>query len=37
MSMSGLPFDDFRTLLQNLPGPDSRALVAARERDAQLT
>lgn len=37
MSVSGLPFDDFRTLLQNLPGPDSRALVAARERDAQLT
>ncbi|RYE63280.1 MAG: nicotinate-nucleotide--dimethylbenzimidazole phosphoribosyltransferase, partial [Rhizobiaceae bacterium] len=37
MSMTGLPFDDFRTLMQNLPGPDARALVAARERDAQLT
>jgi hypothetical protein len=37
MSVSGLPFDDFRVLLQNLPGPDPRALVAARERDAQLT
>lgn len=37
MSVSGLPFDDFRTLLQNLPGPHSPALVAARERDQQLT
>jgi nicotinate-nucleotide--dimethylbenzimidazole phosphoribosyltransferase len=37
MSASGLPFDDFRELLRNLPGPDSVALVAARERDAQLT
>ncbi|WFU10804.1 nicotinate-nucleotide--dimethylbenzimidazole phosphoribosyltransferase [Rhizobium sp. CB3090] len=37
MSVTGLPFDDFRTLLRDLPGPDSRALVAARERDAQLT
>ncbi|MCV3737695.1 nicotinate-nucleotide--dimethylbenzimidazole phosphoribosyltransferase [Rhizobium sp. TRM96647] len=37
MSASGLPFDDFRELLRNLPGPDSAALVAARERDGQLT
>src|SRR6478736_4064850 len=37
MSVSGLPFDDFRELLRNLPGPDAAALVAARERDAQLT
>lgn len=37
MSASGLPFDDFRELLRNLPGPDSAALVAARDRDAQLT
>ncbi|MFJ6323532.1 MULTISPECIES: nicotinate-nucleotide--dimethylbenzimidazole phosphoribosyltransferase [unclassified Rhizobium] len=37
MSVTGLPFDDFRTLLRDLPGPDARALVAARERDAQLT
>jgi len=37
MSASGLPFDDFRDLLRNLPGPDSAALSAARERDAQLT
>lgn len=37
MSASGLPFDDFRELLRNLPGPDTAALAAARERDAQLT
>ena len=37
MSASGLPFDDFRELLRNLPGPDAPALVAARERDSQLT
>ncbi len=37
MSASGLPFDDFRELLRNLPGPDSAALAAARDRDAQLT
>ncbi len=37
MSTSGLPFDDFRELLKNLPEPDSAQLVAARERDAQLT
>ncbi|MGE6741883.1 nicotinate-nucleotide--dimethylbenzimidazole phosphoribosyltransferase [Allorhizobium pseudoryzae] len=37
MSLSGLPFDDFRTLLRDLPGPDSHALVAARERNNQLT
>ncbi|MDI7864893.1 nicotinate-nucleotide--dimethylbenzimidazole phosphoribosyltransferase [Rhizobiaceae bacterium n13] len=37
MSVTGLPFDDFRALLRELPGPDAQALVAARERDAQLT
>ncbi|MBU4530563.1 MAG: nicotinate-nucleotide--dimethylbenzimidazole phosphoribosyltransferase [Hoeflea sp.] len=37
MSASGLPFDDFRELLRNMPGPDTAALVVARERDAQLT
>jgi nicotinate-nucleotide--dimethylbenzimidazole phosphoribosyltransferase len=37
MSASGLPFDDFRELLRNLPGPDSSALAVARERDSQLT
>lgn len=34
---SGLPFDDFRNLLNNLPGPDEAAVAAVRERDAQLT
>lgn len=37
MSISGLPFDDFRTLLANLPGPSSETLAAARERDIKLT
>lgn len=37
MSASGLPFDDFRELLRNLPGPDSAALATARDRDALLT
>lgn len=37
MSASGLPFDDFRELLKNLPEADSAQLAAARERDAQLT
>lgn len=37
MSVSGLPFDDFRNLIANLPGPDSMALAAARDRDSQLT
>ena len=34
---SGLPFDDFRNLLANLPGPDEAAVAAVRERDVQLT
>ena len=37
MSASALTFDDFRTLLKTLPGPSVNSLVAARERDAQLT
>jgi nicotinate-nucleotide--dimethylbenzimidazole phosphoribosyltransferase len=37
MSITGLPFDDFRTLLANLPGPVTSALIDARERDRQLT
>lgn len=37
MSASGLPFDDFRKLLRDLPGPDTAALEAARARDAELT
>ncbi len=34
---SGLPFDDFRTLLENLPGPDLAAVEAFRKRDGSLT
>jgi nicotinate-nucleotide--dimethylbenzimidazole phosphoribosyltransferase len=34
---SGLPFDDFRNLLNDLPGPDEAAIAAVRARDAQLT
>ena len=37
MANSGLPFDDFRELLANLPGPVTQALVDARARDSQLT
>ncbi len=37
MSASGLPFDDFRKLIQNLPGPNVQAVDMARERDSQLT
>ncbi|MEO1747623.1 MAG: nicotinate-nucleotide--dimethylbenzimidazole phosphoribosyltransferase, partial [Pseudomonadota bacterium] len=34
---SGLPFDDFRRLLADLPGPVEHAVDAVRERDAKLT
>lgn len=34
---TGIPFDDFRHLLANLPGPDIDAVNAVRARDAQLT
>ncbi|PYE89544.1 nicotinate-nucleotide--dimethylbenzimidazole phosphoribosyltransferase [Phyllobacterium leguminum] len=37
MTTTGLPFDDFRELIRNLPGPDERAAQAVRERDAVLT
>lgn len=37
MSASGMPFDDFRKLINNLPGPDKQAVDAARARDSQLT
>jgi nicotinate-nucleotide--dimethylbenzimidazole phosphoribosyltransferase len=37
MSASGLPFDDFRELVRNLPGPNSQAVDNARMRDGQLT
>lgn len=33
---SGLPFDDIRGLLRQLPGPDLEAEVAARSREARL-
>ncbi|MFS2326502.1 nicotinate-nucleotide--dimethylbenzimidazole phosphoribosyltransferase [Brucella sp. H1_1004] len=37
MSASGLPFDDFRELIRNLPGPDIGAEAAVRAREATLT
>ena len=37
MNVTGLPFDDFRVLINDLPGPDTAALAAARKRDGQLT
>ncbi len=37
MNTTGMPFDDFRALLNNLPGPDTPALAAAKARDAALT
>lgn len=37
MSVTGLPFDDFRTLIRDLPGHDVAALAAARSRNKQLT
>lgn len=37
MAISGLPFDDIRELLKNLPGPDEAAADVARERDSRLT
>ena len=36
-SPSGLPFDDFRGLLESMPGPDEDAVARVRARDAQLT
>jgi nicotinate-nucleotide--dimethylbenzimidazole phosphoribosyltransferase len=37
MPASGLPFDDIRGLLAQMPGPDMAAADAVRARDAQLT
>lgn len=37
MSTSGLPFDDFRELIRNLPGPDEDAVAQVKAREAQLT
>lgn len=34
---TGLPFDDIRRLLQNLPGPDEEAAGAVKARDSRLT
>jgi nicotinate-nucleotide--dimethylbenzimidazole phosphoribosyltransferase len=34
---SGLPFDDIRNLLAELPGPDPEAVQKARAREGQLT
>ncbi|MFN4141403.1 nicotinate-nucleotide--dimethylbenzimidazole phosphoribosyltransferase [Aestuariivirga sp.] len=34
---TGLPFDDIRNLLKDLPGPDLEAVRACRAREAQLT
>ncbi|WP_374831018.1 nicotinate-nucleotide--dimethylbenzimidazole phosphoribosyltransferase [Paenochrobactrum pullorum] len=37
MSTSGLPFDDFRELIRNLPGPSEDAVAQVKAREAQLT
>src|SRR4051794_40193926 len=34
---TGLPFDDTRRLLSDLPGPDAGAAAACRARESQLT
>lgn len=34
---TGLPFDDIRNLLKDIPGPDADAVAKARGREAQLT
>jgi len=36
-SPSGLPFDDIRNVLAQLPAADTQAVAAVRERDSQLT
>jgi len=36
-SSSGMPFDDIRALLNDLPGPDTHAAQRVTERDAKLT
>lgn len=35
--LSGLPFDDIRALVKQMPGADEAAVAAVRERDAVLT
>ena len=34
---SGLPFDDIRNLVKDIPGPDADAVAACRAREGQLT
>lgn len=34
---TGLPFDDIRRLVRDMPGPDNEAAAAVRARDARLT
>lgn len=34
---TGLPFDDIRNLLKDIPGPDQEAVARCRAREAQLT
>ncbi|BBF93501.1 nicotinate-nucleotide--dimethylbenzimidazole phosphoribosyltransferase [Blastochloris tepida] len=34
---TGLPFDDIRRLVAQMPGPDEKAVAAIRARDAELT
>ena len=36
-TVSGLPFDDFRVLIDTLQGPDEQAVAAVKARDAVLT
>jgi nicotinate-nucleotide--dimethylbenzimidazole phosphoribosyltransferase len=36
-SASGLPFDDIRALVRQMPGPDEAAVAAVRARDSVLT
>ncbi|MDD7909064.1 nicotinate-nucleotide--dimethylbenzimidazole phosphoribosyltransferase [Pseudovibrio exalbescens] len=37
MSTTGLPFDDFRALVEAMPGPDMEAVAAVKKREAELT
>ena len=37
MSATGLPFDDIRALLRQMPGPNAAAVRAKRAREAELT
>ncbi|MBL8572564.1 MAG: nicotinate-nucleotide--dimethylbenzimidazole phosphoribosyltransferase [Hyphomicrobiaceae bacterium] len=37
MALTALPFDDFRDLINLVPGPDRGAVDAVKARDAQLT